>query len=204
MARPFNPAILLLAAGASRRMGAGRDKLMEDVDGAPLLARSAQTALKTGAKVMVALPPDRSDRLAALPQGVHPVIVKDAHMGMGRSIAAGAQMAQGAGYDALMILPADMPDITAEDLSALLGQYETLPARSILRATDQTGLAGHPVIFPPADFAALSALQGDMGARAILQTAGARVLYHPLPGTHATTDLDTPQAWQDWRASRGR
>jgi hypothetical protein len=25
-----------------------------------------------------------------------------------------------------------------------------------------------------------------------------------LPGTHATTDLDTPEAWAQWRAARRR
>jgi len=59
------PAILLLAAGSSSRMR-GADKLMEPVEGVPLLLRQARVALATGAPVIVTLPPDRPARNAAL------------------------------------------------------------------------------------------------------------------------------------------
>ncbi|MCB1394509.1 MAG: NTP transferase domain-containing protein, partial [Rhodobacteraceae bacterium] len=54
------------AAGASRRM-AGRDKLLEPVDGAPLLRRQARAAVAAGTgPVAVTLPPDDRTRRAAL------------------------------------------------------------------------------------------------------------------------------------------
>ena len=54
-AQPDKLAILILAAGRSSRMQ-GRDKLLEPVGGAPLVATLVARARKTGAKVFVALP----------------------------------------------------------------------------------------------------------------------------------------------------
>ncbi|WP_412506377.1 NTP transferase domain-containing protein, partial [Roseovarius sp. SYSU LYC5161] len=56
--------ILLPAAGASARME-GPDKLLEPVDGMPLLRRQVLMALATGAPVLVTLPPGAAKRRAA-------------------------------------------------------------------------------------------------------------------------------------------
>ena len=82
-------AIVVLAAGASRRMQ-GRDKLMEDVDGMPLLRRSVMRALATGCKVLVALPATPHARYATL-EGldVAAIPVPDAAEGMNASLRAG-------------------------------------------------------------------------------------------------------------------
>ncbi len=189
--------ILILAAGSASRMRGG-DKMLEQIDGIPQLTRIARAALATGAPVLVALPPDRPARLAALQGlGVQAIMVQDAQDGMALSIRAG--LAQASQSRPLMILPADMPDLTPEDLRRMLITQAETPDR-ILRATAQDGTPGHPVIFPPRLFATLSQISGDTGARAVLQGQDVRLL--ALPGTHATTDLDTPEDWALWRASR--
>jgi len=189
--------ILILAAGSSSRMRGG-DKLLEQIDSIPQLTRITRAALATGAAVLVALPPDRPARLATL-QGlpVQTVMVPDAQDGMAQSIRAG--LAQASPTHTLMILPADMPDLSADDLHLMVQAHAETPDQ-ILRATAQDGTPGHPVIFPPRLFAALSRISGDTGARAALQGQDVRLL--ALPGTHAITDLDTPEDWAAWRASR--
>ena len=57
--------ILLLAAGASSRMRGG-DKLLERVDGVPLVRRQVLAALATGCEVVVCLPDSTGPRFAAL------------------------------------------------------------------------------------------------------------------------------------------
>ncbi|TNF57528.1 MAG: nucleotidyltransferase family protein, partial [Rhodobacteraceae bacterium] len=61
--------ILILGAGASSRME-GLDKLLQPVDGLPLIRRQAEIALRAGiGPVLVALPPaphPRHDALAGL------------------------------------------------------------------------------------------------------------------------------------------
>ena len=194
--------ILIPAAGASARMR-GRDKLLERVRGRPLLRDRTEMALDTGCQVLVTLPPDRPRRAAALSGLDNPrltrLTVPDAQSGMSASLRRGAQWAANKEADALMILLPDLPDLTADDINVMLQAYDL---KSIIRATSKDGIPGHPVIFPARLFGTLSALSGDQGARDILRA-------HPvtsmaLPGTRATTDLDTPEDWKAWRSAQNQ
>ncbi|GGE23175.1 molybdopterin-guanine dinucleotide biosynthesis protein A [Primorskyibacter flagellatus] len=189
-------AILLLAAGSSSRMRGG-DKLMEEVEGAPLLATMARRALAATDVVLVTLPRADHPRSRAIRDlDVTRVLVPDAEEGMGASIRA-AIPALTDRETALMILPADMPDITTGDLQTLASAWQSAPD-AIHRATNADGTPGHPVIFPARLFPDLKALTGDTGARALLPSEHVKLT--ALPGTHATTDLDTPEDWAAWRA----
>lgn len=189
------PSILILAAGASSRMR-GADKLLEPVEGVALLRLLAQRALATGVRVLVALPPDRPLRAAALEGlAVERITVAEAAEGMAASLRAGAAAVRGP----LMVLLGDLPEITTEDLQAMLAAGCETP-EAILRATSAEGQPGHPILFPPALLPELATLSGDTGARAILGRHGVRTI--ALPGCHATTDLDTPEDWAAWRARR--
>jgi molybdenum cofactor cytidylyltransferase len=129
---------------------------------------------------------------------VVPVFVPDAAEGMGASIRTGvAALPDGCG--AVMILPADLPELLASDLRVMLDAWQDRPD-AILRAVDQDGKHGHPVIFPADLFPALRGCKGDAGARDVLRAHQGRIVTLPLPGRHATTDLDTPEDWAAWRA----
>lgn len=189
--------ILILAAGAARRMR-GQDKLLEPVAGQPLLRHIATIAAQTGCPVLVTLPPDRPARLAALSGlAVQTLIVPDAATGMAASLRGGLHALPP--DHAVLVLLADLPEITVEDLARMIAAQGRSPD-PILRATASDGTPGHPVLFPPWARADLLSLTGDEGARAVLNRHKARVQPVRLPGHHATTDLDTPEAWAAWRA----
>ncbi len=190
------PAILLLAAGASRRMR-GADKLLMKVDDQALLARMAERALATGHPVFVTLPHGGGPRKAALTGlNVTPVAVANPERGMSASIRAGIE-ALPPGTPAALIMLADMPEITTDDLDALLAASARAGHRKIIRAAGEDGTPGNPVLFPARLFPALKALQGDQGARALVKREEPVLV--PLPGRHALTDLDTPEDWQAWQ-----
>ena len=194
--------ILLLAAGSSSRMR-GRDKLMEKVDGQPLICTMAHRALQACRTVVVALPPNADTRFDALNTlDVTTCVVQDAAKGMAFSLRAGvAALPKNA--SAVMILPADMPELDALDLETMIAAWRASPSDAILRGTSTKGRPGHPVIFPKTDFAALQEITGDQGARDVLKANATRVVLVPLPDQHALTDLDTPEEWQAWRGSQG-
>jgi CTP:molybdopterin cytidylyltransferase MocA len=192
----MRPVLLLLAAGASSRMR-GPDKLLEEVGGVPLLARSAREALATGLDVIVALSPDRPDRaraLAEMPLGR--VWVPDAGEGMAASLRAAVAAAPEAAP--LAVLLADMPEITSGDIAMLVGAFGAAGSERVVRAASEDGQPGQPVIFPARLRPALLALTGDAGGREILRRE--EVFLVPLPGRRALTDLDTPE---DFAAFRG-
>lgn len=194
--------IILLAAGASSRMG-GRDKLTEDVGGQPMLRHAARVALATGAPVVAVLPPDRPDRAGALAElDVISVTEPQARAGMAQSLRRGLAAARGLGATGAMILPADMPDLTTADLSRMLAEHAADPTR-ILRGASGDGQTGHPVILPADLWPDMDALTGDEGGRAVIQRHAARLRMVPLPDRHALTDLDTPEDWAAFRARSG-
>jgi CTP:molybdopterin cytidylyltransferase MocA len=197
--------VLIPAAGAARRMR-GADKLLETVDGLPLLRRQVGIAAAAGARfVWVALPPaDRAAgaarRAALAGTGARIIEVPECDAGISAALRAGARAAAAMGASGLLVLLADLPELEAEDLARVMAQAEAAPD-AVVRATDTAGRPGHPAVIPARLFPALAELSGDEGAGTLLagQTAAIAV---PLPGARATTDLDTPEAWAAWRAAR--
>lgn len=190
-------AILIPAAGASSRMR-GRDKLLEDMRGQPLLRDRVALALATGCDVAVTLPPDADARRAVL-NGLPAILlpVPDAATGMSASMRSGATWAMAQQAAALMVLLPDLPDVTADDMNTLLKSNDF---ERIFRACDADGTPGHPVILPARLLPDVTRLTGDTGARDLLRAHPATPV--TLPGQHATTDLDTPEAWAAWRAAQ--
>lgn len=193
--------ILILAAGQSSRMR-GEDKLLQEVSGTPLIRLVTERALSTRVPVTIALPARNTDRLKALKDlNVSLVQSADSANGMAYSIRAGVA-ALPASCTAVMVLPADMPDITREDLMTLCHAWSETQLGVIVRAATPSGQPGHPVIFPKSCFSQLKSLTGDQGARSIIASKTTPVRLVPLPDHHALTDLDTPEDWVRWRASR--
>ncbi|MGY6703145.1 nucleotidyltransferase family protein [Roseinatronobacter sp.] len=193
-------AIVLPAAGLARRMRGG-DKLLENVDGMPLLRHVATQALQASDHVAVTLRPSAAERLAVIDDLPLTILrIPDADEGMAASLRAGAGWARSIQSSALMIALPDMPDITAADFRALIIAQAKHPDHC-LRAASADHVPGHPVILPRMYFAAMQALQGDQGAREILRAHPPYL--RPLSGQRALTDLDTPEDWDAWRKAQG-
>lgn len=193
--------ILIPAAGFARRMR-GADKLLEPVAGEAMLHRQARIAQETGAKVLVTMPPAPGLRAQVLDGlAITRVPVTDPSEGMAASIRAGVALVP-TGAAGLMILLADLPELEADDLRAMIAAFAAAPG-AILRATSAKGAPGHPVIFPADLFADLAQVTGDAGARSVVALHRNRLRDIALPGDRAVTDLDTPEAWKAWRARGG-
>ena len=190
--------IVLLAAGRSSRMR-GRDKLLEEIDGQPLLRLMASRAVKAGVPVRVVLGPDQATLRAALEGLAIEIVEATDSDGMAASIRAGVAGLEGP----VLLALADMPAITAQDLYLMVSLGAQAP-QAILQAATRDGRPGHPVLFPADCLPDLARLQGDGGAKSILTAAGARRHLLPLADDRALIDLDTPEDWAAWRAARKR
>ena len=195
-------ACLLPAAGASSRMRGG-DKLLEEVDGKPCLETMAERALAAGLQVIATLPSldhPRADAIKHLPLRI--VFVPDAALGMSRSLVAGVQ-AMPPDTQGLMILPPDMPEITRNDIAEMVQRFEA-EKPLILRARTASGKLGHPIIFSKKLTGEFAALSGDKGAQSIVRRHKEFAEFVDFDDERPLLDLDTPEAWADWRASLGR
>lgn len=194
--------IIILAAGASSRMR-GRDKLMEKVNGLPLLRLQADRALAAGVgPVVIALPAPPHPRYGALEDlSVQIVPVPDAATGMSASLKT-AFAALPAEAPAAMLVLADLPDITAQDLETVAKAVDLETDTVVWRGATQDGAPGHPIMFHASLFSSFSALTGDSGGREVLAKAKGRIKLIALPEDRARRDLDTPEDWAAWRAAR--
>jgi CTP:molybdopterin cytidylyltransferase MocA len=193
--------ILILAAGSSRRMR-GKDKLVEPVDGLPQLRRIADRAVQTGWPVRITLPENARARVQALAGTTATIVaVSDHAQGMSASLRAGyAAYARARARGGLMILPADMPELETDDLSALIEAHRGAPDAIHCGASGDR--RGHPVILPHWMLPQLAHLTGDQGAKRLIEAQPEKLRYTQLAGQRAILDLDTPEAWEAWRSNR--
>ena len=176
-----------------------RDKLLEEIDGKPLLQRQTEAALASGCPVMVALPL-ASPREAAL-DGLNVTLIKvrDAQEGMGATLRTAALFAARHAPDRpMMVLLPDVPGIGPFDIKSVVSRFEAEGGDTVVRATDATGRPGTPLIVPAQLLERFTELKGDDGGKGAL--VGEKVVTMPLSGDRATFDLDTPEDWAKWRA----
>jgi len=186
---------VLLAAGKASRMGeGGSHKLLAEFDGVPLVRRSALTAIAGGVSDTIAVTGHRQgeieDALGGL--AVTQIFNPDYASGMASSLVAGvgAQAAQKA--DGVLVMLADMPGVGSDDLRTLIAAFRETNGQAIVRAVSG-GKRGNPVILPRSVLSAVMRLEGDVGARHIIETSGLPVIDVEI-GEAAHLDVDTPEA----------
>ncbi|MBP1856959.1 NTP transferase domain-containing protein [Rhizobium herbae] len=187
-------AIVLLAAGKASRMGSsGRHKLLAEFDGVPLVRRCADAGLAAGAENVIAVAGHRQAEIRAALAGLDVITIEnpDYATGMASSLVAGVNAA-GADVDGVLVMLADMPWVTAGALRSMIAAFEAEQGQPIIRAVSG-GKRGNPVILPRSTFEAVRRLQGDVGARHIIETCGLPVIDVDI-GPAAHLDLDTPEA----------
>ena len=191
-------AIVILAAGASSRMR-GRDKLFEVAEGTPILTRLVHFAQVCG-DVYVTLPDPNHPRHNLLTgTKAVPIYVPDAADGMSASIKRAFAAVMETSATGMMILTGDLPDLTEAHFTQVCAEWAKDKTRYV-QAKDRDGKPGHPVIIPKSGWADIETLQGDIGLRNILREK--RMEYVSFKDYGPTLDLDTPEAWDNWRAAR--
>jgi molybdenum cofactor cytidylyltransferase len=180
--------VIVLAAGASTRFGSTKQLIR--LNGRPLLHLAVSRAVEVAGQAVTVVLGANAAQLAPLlrhtPASV--VINRDWAEGMGSSVRTGVARVPATAAAAMLML-ADQPAVTAEDLRRLIGTWRRQP--QCIVAAHYAGTAGVPAIFPREDFAALSALRGDAGARALLKRGGERIVRVALQS--AAIDIDTPE-----------
>lgn len=192
--RDTRVAAVILAAGKASRMGtSGRHKLLARFDGEPLVRRSAAAVLSSAADTAVIVTGHRADEIetAIGGLGIRAVRNPDYETGMASSLKAGLAAVEEEKPDGLLVVLADMPGITASDLNTLIAAFRREGGRAIIRATSG-GKRGNPVILPASTFPAIMRLEGDIGARPIIEESGLKVVDVEL-GEKAHLDTDTPE-----------
>jgi len=185
---------VLLAAGASRRMG-GANKLLLPMGGVPMVRRVALALLDGGLSPVVAVLGADAEgirgALAGLPLGF---VENERHgEGMGTSVARGVG-ALGVAAEAVALAVGDLPGLRGETVAGLVAAFRN-SGKGILVPVYR-GRRGHPVIFSLGRYRErLEALGGDQGARALLAENGDDVGEAWVDEPGVVEDVDTPEAY---------
>lgn len=184
------PVGILLAAGRGSRFDASgaTDKLLARLPGGGSVASASAAALlaATGRVLAVVCPgkPELSDALRNA--GCEVLACPDAEKGMGHSLAFAIDATRSSEGGWIVAL-ADMPHVRAATISALC---QALAAGAQLAAPVHAGKRGNPVAFSRSLLPGLLALEGDQGARALVNTPATVLVEVEDPGVHA--DIDQP------------
>ena len=183
-------AAIILAAGASRRLG--QPKQLVGFDGEALLQRALRLAAEAGASpVLVVLGAHFAPICAAIPfnQAI-PVLNDKWDEGIATSIRAGLRELEVRAPESssALVMTCDQPRLSEAHLRALikLCDEQTNPA---IAASAYAGSIGTPAIFPRVVFPALLALKGDRGARALLLDPPCPLISVPFEGGEIDIDL---------------
>ncbi len=185
-------AALVLAAGSSRRM-AGSNKLLQPVGGVPMVRRAANAALAARCAGVVVVTGFAAD---AVRQGLAGLDLEFVHnaaheSGMASSLRAGLQ-ALPADTDAVVVVLGDMPCIDAGHIDRLVAAFD--PQRGNIVVPMMQGRRGNPILWPREFFAEMRQVQGDIGARELLQRHADRIDSVACEDEAIFADVDTPAA----------
>jgi molybdenum cofactor cytidylyltransferase len=191
--RALRIAAVILAAGQASRMAAsGRHKLLAEFGGVPLVRKSVATVLNSEAERAVLVTGYRAEDIVRAVDGLGCPLVHnpDFATGMASSLRAGLAAVRD-DADGLMVMLADMPGIETADLDRLIAAFRAEQGQVIVRAVS-AGKRGNPVILPRSTFDAIAKLDGDIGARPIIERSGLPIVDVEI-GQAAHLDTDTPE-----------
>jgi molybdenum cofactor cytidylyltransferase len=184
-------AVLILAAGASTRMGESKQLL--EIGGKTLLRRAAETALASRCRPVIAVLGSEAERMRRALDGLplEMVVNADWKRGQSSSIRAGlaALEERPERARAALIMLCDQPRVTSALLDEIVNAYELRNPPIV--ACEYADTVGAPALFDRTLFPELERLSGDRGAREVLERVPGRVVGVPFPD--AAFDVDTPE-----------
>ena len=179
---------IVLAAGFARRMG--RQKLLLDLRGKPVVRWSVEAIVPHVGDVVVVTGQDDDGVRAALEGlAVRFAVNPRPQAGQGSSIAVGMAVLK-PWTSAVLIALGDQPRLPDGVIGALVHAREH--SGKAIAAPLYRGVQGTPVLFAAEVFGELGALDGDAGAKAVVQAHPERVARVPIDAA-MPLDVDTPE-----------
>ncbi|MCB1742021.1 MAG: NTP transferase domain-containing protein, partial [Gammaproteobacteria bacterium] len=186
-------AAVVLAAGQSRRMGI-RNKLLEPVDGKPMLLHVLDTLAASAVDEVVVVTGHEAERVTELLGDRKLRVVHNPAYAEGLSTSLCAGLASlSDDVDAALVVLGDMPRLGAGEVDKLIAAFDPDEGRRICVPTVD-GKRGNPVLWGREFFAQILQVRGDTGARHLIGEHDEVVCEVEMSGVGTLLDVDTPEA----------
>ena len=189
-------AAIVPAAGMSTRMG--RNKLLLDFRGKPLIAHAVDTLLKSKIDEVVVVLGHEADKVKATLKGKQVTMVENLNYrhGMSTSIRVGLG-AVSAEARAIMIYLPDQPLIEPEDVNRLIRSFAEAKERSkSIVVPFFQGKRGNPVILDASFKEAILEVVGEVGCKRVIKRNPDKVLMVEMESDHVVRDLDRMEDYE--------
>jgi len=192
--RPRQVAVLVLAAGRSRRMAPLNKLLVPDDKGVPMVARVVGNALESRARPVIVVTGYESARVEEVLAGkpVHFAHTEDYAEGLSASLKAGLA-ALPPETEGVLICLGDMPLVTGAMLDRLIGAFDPEEGRAIVMPTFR-GKQGNPMLWSREFLPEMMEITGDVGARHLAGKYAERVAEVEMANDAVLRDFDTTDA----------
>ncbi len=194
--------MVVLAAGASSRMGRPKAELALDARGTTFLSLIVRSACAAGFADIVIVGGAHPLPTATLSrdQRVRVVVNPSWESGQLSSLLAGLDAMSTAPIEAAAVTLIDVPLVTAQTMAQLVRAWRET-RRPIVRPA-RGDEHGHPVIFDAALFPDLRRADPAGGAKSVVRAQAGAILNLPIDDEGAFLDIDTPEEYARLRASR--
>jgi molybdenum cofactor cytidylyltransferase len=184
-------AAMVLTAGKSTRMGS--NKLLAELNGRTLVAHTVEQVKASGVDEVVVVTGHMAAEVEAALAGSNVRVVHNSSYadGMATSIRTGIAAVQD--FDAALICLGDMPLVTSADMARMITAFKANDESEIVAPTFE-GRLGNPVLWGKTYFAELMTLEGDKGARRLLEAQYNQIVEVPIDHDGIMLDADTPEA----------
>ncbi|HKK43257.1 MAG TPA: nucleotidyltransferase family protein [Bacteroidales bacterium] len=186
--------VLLLAAGASSRMG--QPKQLLPCGNNTLIEHQVHSLKKIQNPIFVILG-SNSDSIIPLieKQGVQIIVNDTWEMGLGNSIACGLKhvLREMPDLQAVLIVLLDQPFISVNHFRRMISEFRP-GIQQIIVSASQTGWRGVPALFDRCYFDDLEGLNGDSGAKKIIEQNLNFVT--AIICEECLDDIDTPESYK--------
>jgi molybdenum cofactor cytidylyltransferase len=177
----------------------GRNKLVENVNGKPLVRSAVDAALASRLDPVLVVTGHQAEKIGAAVAGTPVALVHNEQFdeGLSSSLRTGVA-AVPPDCDGAMVLLGDMPDISPALIDRLIAAFDPAGGHAACVATVGKR-RGHPVLWARRFFPELMTLSGDKGAREILQAHADQVLEIEAMDDAPLVDIDTVEALDAYR-----
>lgn len=201
---------ILLAAGASSRMGQAKAALAVGTTGETVVARVVRTLLSAGLPDVTVVAGAHIDAVRAAMPAFEPRARVVEHLGWAQgqlsSLLAGLAAVEDPQLEAILVTLVDVPLVRPASVAAIVHAWRQTRAPIVrpvdpstsLRTSPSTSLRtdgarhGHPVVFDRAVFDDLRQADPAVGAKAVFAVHASRRLDVPVADDGAYEDVDTP------------